>query len=82
MGLYLYGSLTTGDFDPESSDIDLLAVTSSGVSGAEFEALRAMHLEFSRENPGTIRPPGGGAHHPHHPGGVRGVRPRLRCRLG
>ena len=52
VGVYLYGSLTTGDFDPGSSDIDLLAVTSSGVSGAEFEALRAMHLEFSRENPG------------------------------
>jgi hypothetical protein len=52
VGLYLYGSLTTGDFDPRSSDIDLLAVTSSDVSGAQFEALRAMHLEFARENPG------------------------------
>jgi predicted nucleotidyltransferase len=52
VGLYLYGSLTTGDFDPASSDIDLLALTSTDVSGAEFEALRAMHLEFARENPG------------------------------
>src|SRR3972149_4577925 len=51
-GLYLYGSLTTGDFDPESSDIDLLAATLSDVSNAEFHALRAMHLEFARENPG------------------------------
>ena len=52
VGLYLYGSLTTGDFDPESSDIDLLAAISSDVSDAEFQALRAMHREFARENPG------------------------------
>ena len=51
VGLYLYGSLTTDDFDPESSDIDLLAATSSDVSDAEFEALRGMHVEFARENP-------------------------------
>lgn len=51
VGLYLYGSLTTGDFDPESSDIDLLAATSSDVSGTEFDALRAMHLDFARDNP-------------------------------
>ena len=50
-GLYLYGSLTTGDFDPESSDIDLLAATSSDVSGAEFDALRVMHVDFARDNP-------------------------------
>ena len=51
VGLYLYGSLTTGDFDPESSDIDLLAATSSDVSAAEFDALRAMHLDFARDHP-------------------------------
>ena len=51
VGLHLYGSLTTGDFDPGSSDIDLLAVTSSDVSGREFDALRAMHLEFAHDNP-------------------------------
>jgi predicted nucleotidyltransferase len=48
VGLYLYGSLTTGDFDPESSDIDLLAATSSDVSEAEFDTLRAMHRDFER----------------------------------
>jgi predicted nucleotidyltransferase len=42
-GLYLYGSLVTGDFDPGLSDIDLLAVTASGLTQAEIEALRAMH---------------------------------------
>ena len=51
VGLYLYGSLTTGDFDPESSDIDLLAATSSDVSDTEFDALRAMHLGFAQDNP-------------------------------
>ncbi len=51
VGLYLYGSLTTGDFDPESSDIDLLAATSSDVSDMEFDALRAMHVDFARDNP-------------------------------
>ncbi len=52
VGLYLYGSLTAGDFDPESSDIDLLAATSSDVSEGEFDALGAMHLDFARDNPG------------------------------
>ncbi len=51
VGLYLYGSLTAGDFDPETSDIDLLAATSSDVSDTEFEALRAMHQNFARDNP-------------------------------
>lgn len=51
VGLYVYGSLTTGDFDPESSDVDLLAATSSDVSNTEFDALRAMHLDFARDNP-------------------------------
>lgn len=50
-GLYLYGSLTTGDFDLESSDVDLLAATSSDVTDTEIEALRAMHRDFAAENP-------------------------------
>lgn len=51
VGLYLYGSLTTGDFDLGSSDIDLLAVISSELSEAEVEGLRGMHEGFVRENP-------------------------------
>ncbi len=42
MGLYLYGSLVTGDFD-NSSDIDLLAVLASELSSEEFTALERMH---------------------------------------
>lgn len=51
VGLYLYGSLTTGDFDPESSDIDLLAATSSDVGDTESDALSAMHRDLGREHP-------------------------------
>jgi len=51
VGFYLYGSLTTGDFDPDSSDIDLLAVISSQITAPEFDALRAMHRDFARDNP-------------------------------
>ncbi len=51
VGLYLYGSLMTGDFDPETSDIDLLAATLSDISEPEFEALHAMHQAFARDNP-------------------------------
>ena len=42
----------SGDFDPESSVIDLPAATSSDVSDTEFDALRAMHLDSARDNPG------------------------------
>jgi hypothetical protein len=43
VGLYLYGSATTGDFDAGVSDIDLLAAISTELADAEFEALRQMH---------------------------------------
>ncbi|MHB8626930.1 MAG: nucleotidyltransferase domain-containing protein [Aggregatilineales bacterium] len=43
VGLYVYGSLVTGDFDSETSDIDLLSATSSDIDQVEFDALKAMH---------------------------------------
>jgi hypothetical protein len=43
VGLYLYGSLVTGDYDAEISDVDLLAAVSSDLSAAEFAALEKMH---------------------------------------
>ncbi|MEA2572842.1 MAG: hypothetical protein QOH93_140 [Chloroflexia bacterium] len=46
VGLYLYGSLVTGDFDIGASDIDLLAVTSSDIDGGEFDRLDKMHQDF------------------------------------
>ena len=39
IGSYLYGSLVTGDFDLEVSDIDLLAATSFDIDDKEFERL-------------------------------------------
>ncbi len=48
-GLYLYGSLTTGDFSPSSSDIDLLAITEHAPDGAALGRLRALHLELARD---------------------------------
>ena len=51
IGVYLYGSVATGDFDTGVSDVDLLAATSSDLSAREFDALRSMHLEFARDNP-------------------------------
>ena len=43
VGMYLYGSLSSGDFDPESSDIDFLVVTTSTLSDKAIAELRSMH---------------------------------------
>ncbi|HEX7175789.1 MAG TPA: aminoglycoside adenylyltransferase domain-containing protein [Pyrinomonadaceae bacterium] len=42
-GLYLYGSLASGDFDPELSDIDFLVVTEGEMPDELLPALEAMH---------------------------------------
>jgi hypothetical protein len=42
VGMYLDGSLTSGDFD-QDSDIDFVVVTDIDISGRLFSALRAMH---------------------------------------
>jgi predicted nucleotidyltransferase len=49
IGLYLEGSLVLGDFDPKTSDIDLLAALSKDIDGNEYEALRKMHAAVSSE---------------------------------
>jgi hypothetical protein len=43
LGVYFRGSLAIGDFDPETSDVDVLVITNRPVSESEFEALRQMH---------------------------------------
>lgn len=50
-GLYLYGSLVSGDFDQDLSDIDLLAVSQTALDDREFEQLQAMHDDFIAKNP-------------------------------
>ena len=42
-GLYLYGSLASGDFDPERSDIDFLVVTDGELPNELLPSLAAMH---------------------------------------
>ena len=45
VGMYLYGSLASGDFDPETSDIDFLVVTSEILPEGKIAELEAMHKE-------------------------------------
>ena len=47
-GVYLFGSLVWGDFEYESSDIDLLVVTSSTITHNEFDKLDVMHKDFAK----------------------------------
>src|SRR6266540_6103938 len=43
VGMYLYGSLSSGDFDLETSDIDFLVVTTSSLSDKTIAELESMH---------------------------------------
>lgn len=43
MGMYLYGSLSSGDFNPETSDVDFLVVTSDVLSDEKIAELESMH---------------------------------------
>ena len=47
VGCYLYGSLSLGDFDPQSSDVDFLIVTTEDLSGKVLEELRDMHASIA-----------------------------------
>jgi hypothetical protein len=50
VGLYLYGSLVSGDFDRDTSDIDLLAATESDIDDQEFQQLQSMHNDLIARN--------------------------------
>jgi predicted nucleotidyltransferase len=51
VGMYLFGSLTSGDFDQES-DVDVLTVTHGEISAARLAALEAMHAQiYAGESP-------------------------------
>src|SRR5215216_1171514 len=45
VGMYLYGSLSSGDFDPKTSDIDFLVVTQDRLPNEKIAELEAMHKE-------------------------------------
>jgi len=46
VGMYLYGSLSSGDFDPNSSDIDYLIVTAGKLDEKTIAKLEAMHMRI------------------------------------
>jgi len=45
VGMYLYGSLSSGDFNAETSDIDFLVVTSDTLSEDKIAQLEVMHKQ-------------------------------------
>jgi hypothetical protein len=45
-GLYLVGSLAIGDFDADSSDLDIIVVTDGAVSEDHIAALRDLHMRI------------------------------------
>lgn len=47
VGLYLYGSLSSGDFDETTSDVDFVVVTRDEISGELVPRLEAMHVEIA-----------------------------------
>jgi len=46
-GMYLHGSLASGDFDPQRSDIDFVVVTAGELPGEMLPALAAMHARLA-----------------------------------
>ncbi len=51
VGLYLFGSLATGDFDPDVSDIDLIAVLADTPNEQLATRLGRMHEGLAHTNP-------------------------------
>jgi Domain of unknown function (DUF4111)/Nucleotidyltransferase domain len=51
VGLYVFGSLASGDFDADVSDVDLLAVLHEGPDRRLAQRLEGMHADLARANP-------------------------------
>ena len=51
VGLYLYGSLVTGDYLRDVSDVDLLAATTTDIDDDTFARLQGMHLDVVTDHP-------------------------------
>lgn len=51
VGVYLYGSLITGDYDRGISDIDLVVVLHQALDVAEFESLHRLHQSIVERRP-------------------------------
>ncbi|MBI5952775.1 MAG: DUF4111 domain-containing protein [Chloroflexi bacterium] len=46
IGMYLYGSLSSGDFDPKSSDIDFVVITEDILPDKMISKLEALHKQI------------------------------------
>jgi hypothetical protein len=46
VGIYLYGSLSSGDFDPAASDIDFLVITADVLTEKAVAELESMHYRM------------------------------------
>jgi hypothetical protein len=46
VGLYVHGSLASGDFDPQRSDIDFVVITAEALPDTVFPALEALHTRI------------------------------------
>ncbi|HEX5414494.1 MAG TPA: aminoglycoside adenylyltransferase domain-containing protein [Chloroflexota bacterium] len=46
-GIYLFGSLVSGDFDPRRSDVDVLGVVDDVLSAERFAALSGVHRDLA-----------------------------------
>jgi len=51
IGVYLYGSLATGDFNESQSDIDLLIVIRNIIDGKTLDLLTSFHKSFNEKHP-------------------------------
>lgn len=51
VGLYVYGSWVTGDFDDQRSDLDLLAVLGSDPTTSTVEVLTSLHRRLAEQHP-------------------------------
>lgn len=55
-GMYLVGSLALGDFDPRSSDIDVIVVTDTDIDDDLFGKLQDLHARFAAgDSPWAVR---------------------------
>ena len=55
VGIYLYGSLTQGAFDPERSDVDCIVVMQHELTDAQFTEFDGWFVEAAAENPWVPR---------------------------
>lgn len=51
VGLYLFGSLTYGDFNPDSSDIDLVAIINKPINKQELAKIKKLHQQLAEHDP-------------------------------